>query len=217
MSTEVPTATAASDRLKKLVGRIDALPDFAAIVESLPSGPMRRRWTESGAHPAHSSRPHSLQAAPAVLVIVYAPRLDEVQGLIGDLSIFSNEEPVRFPVHESLTAERMVQDEALGDRVRVLKSLLGTSPPKVLVTSIPAHCFAAGFRARARLAEQTRTLRTGEQLSLDDIAAWLVTSGYQNTTAVELPGEFARRGGIIDIFALPDWFQPVRIRALLRR
>ena len=35
-------------------------------------------------------------------------------------------------------------------------------------------------------------------------------SGFQNTTAVELPGEFSHRGGIIDIFA-PDWFNPVRI------
>ncbi len=37
-----------------------------------------------------------------------------------------------------------------------------------------------------------------------------MSNGYQNTSAVELPGEFARRGGIIDVFA-PDWFQPVRI------
>ncbi len=102
----------------------------------------------------------------------------------------------------------MLQDEAVGDRIRVLKSLVGPHPPKVLVTSIPA--LLQPVPGRARLAEQTRTLRTGEPLSLDEIAAWLVRNGYQNTTAVELPGEFARRGGIIDIFA-PDWFQPARI------
>ena len=102
----------------------------------------------------------------------------------------------------------MVQDEAVGDRVRVLKSLLGPKPPKVLVTSMPA--LLQPVPSRARLAEQTRTLRTGDALSLDEIARWLVSNGYQNTTAVELPGEFARRGGIIDLYA-PDWFQPVRI------
>ena len=34
--------------------------------------------------------------------------------------------------------------------------------------------------------------------------------GFHNTTAVELPGEFSPRGGILDIFA-PDWYDPVRI------
>ena len=33
-----PTATAASDRLQQLVGRIEALPDFAEVVESLQAG-----------------------------------------------------------------------------------------------------------------------------------------------------------------------------------
>ena len=33
-----PTATAASDRLEHLVGRIDALPDFVEVVESLQAG-----------------------------------------------------------------------------------------------------------------------------------------------------------------------------------
>jgi transcription-repair coupling factor (superfamily II helicase) len=28
--------------------------------------------------------------------------------------------------------------------------------------------------------------------------------------AVELPGEFSNRGGILDVFA-PDWFDPVRV------
>ena len=45
---------------------------------------------------------------------------------------------------------------------------------------------------------------------MEDISSWFVRSGFQNTTAVELPGEFSHRGGIIDVFA-PDWFNPVRI------
>ncbi len=168
---------------------------------------MRRRWTESGARFCALIAAALVQAAPAVLVAV-CPRMDQVQGLIGDLSIFSAAEPARFPVCESLNVDRMVQDEAIGDRVRALKSLLGPNPPKVLVTCMPA--LLQPVPSRARLAQQTRTLRTGDSLSLDEIASWLVSNGYQNTTAVELPGEFARRGGIIDLYA-PDWFQPVRI------
>ncbi len=190
----------------QLIGRIEALPDFAEVVDSLQAGhaaTLDGVWGSSCALVAAALA----REAPAVLVVV-CPRLDEVQGLIGDLSLFSPLEPLRFPVHESLSAERMVQDEAVGDRVRVLKTLLGPQPPKILVTSIPA--LLQPVPSRSRLAEQTRTLRIGEPLSVEEISRWLVRSGFQNTTAVELPGEFSHRGGIIDIFA-PDWFNPVRI------
>ena len=102
----------------------------------------------------------------------------------------------------------MLQDEALGDRVRVLKSLLGPSPPKVVVTNI--HALVQPVPSRESLSQQTRMLQTGERISVEELSAWLVGAGFQNTTAVDLPGEFSLRGGIIDIFA-PDWFDPVRI------
>jgi transcription-repair coupling factor (superfamily II helicase) len=217
MST-YPLATAASDRLLQLIERIEALPDFAEVVDSLQAGhaaTLDGVWGSSCALVAAALA----RAAPAVLVIV-CPRLDEVQGLIGDLGIFSPLEPLFFPVRESLSTERtgapghpvpwvvLGRDEAVGDRVRVLKTLVGPQPPKVVVTSIPA--LLQPVPSPQRLAEQTRTLRIGEALSVEDISRWLVSGGFQNTTAVELPGEFSHRGGIIDIFA-PDWFNPVRI------
>ena len=68
---------------------------------------------------------------------------------------------------------------------------------------------AAGAQP-ARWPGRPARLRVGEPLSVEEISGWLVRGGFQNTTAVELPGEFSHRGGIIDIFA-PDWFHPVRI------
>ena len=42
---------------------------------------------------------------------------------------------------------------------------------------------------------------------------WLVERGFHASTAVELPGEFSHRGGILDIYA-PDWLRPVRVELL---
>ena len=42
------------------------------------------------------------------------------------------------------------------------------------------------------------------------MSAWLVAHGYQNTEAVELPGEFSRRGGILDVYS-PDAEAPHRL------
>ena len=47
-------------------------------------------------------------------------------------------------------------------------------------------------------------------MAVEELAKWLVENGLVNTPAVELPGEFSVRGGIVDIFA-PDWDRPMRI------
>ena len=84
-----------------MVGRIEALEDFAEVVDSLQAGhaaTLDGVWGSSRALVAAALARH----APTVLVVVCA-RLDEVQGMIGDMALFSDTEPLRFPVHESLS------------------------------------------------------------------------------------------------------------------
>jgi hypothetical protein len=47
-------------------------------------------------------------------------------------------------------------------------------------------------------------------VDIEEFLRWLVERGFHATSAVELPGEFSHRGGILDIFA-PDWLLPVRV------
>ena len=42
------------------------------------------------------------------------------------------------------------------------------------------------------------------------MATWLVDHGYRHAEAVELPGEFSRRGGILDVYS-PDAEAPYRV------
>ncbi len=56
----------------------------------------------------------------------------------------------------------------------------------------------------------SRTLRKSQRVDIEELLRWLVGRGFHATSAVELPGEFSHRGGIIDIFAT-DWLLPVRI------
>src|SRR5205085_8268923 len=44
------------------------------------------------------------------------------------------------------------------------------------------------------------TLRVGELLDLDECAAALVGAGYERTDQVEERGQFALRGGLLDVF-----------------
>ena len=50
----------------------------------------------------------------------------------------------------------------------------------------------------------------GQRLDGQELLQWLADHRFHSTTAVELPGEFSHRGGIVDLFA-PDWDQPVRV------
>jgi transcription-repair coupling factor (superfamily II helicase) len=57
------------------------------------------------------------------------------------------------------------------------------------------------------------TLETDSEVPLEELIAHLAAVGYTRTEMVELPGQFAVRGGIIDVFS-PEAPRPVRIELL---
>jgi transcription-repair coupling factor (superfamily II helicase) len=70
--------------------------------------------------------------------------------------------------------------------------------------------------ARMRLADaahyagQARTLARDEDVSLDELVSHLRRVGYESHDTVEMPGQFAVRGGIVDIFPA-EAERPVRL------
>jgi transcription-repair coupling factor (superfamily II helicase) len=58
-----------------------------------------------------------------------------------------------------------------------------------------------------------RTLATDTEIPLEELLAYLDSVGYTRTDMVELPGQFAVRGGIVDVFS-PESLRPVRIELL---
>jgi len=58
-----------------------------------------------------------------------------------------------------------------------------------------------------------RTLATDTEVPLEELIAHLAAVGYTRTEMVELPGQFAVRGGIVDVFS-PEAPRPVRIELL---
>ena len=85
-------------------------------------------------------------------------------------------------------------------RIAALESLASASPtrPPVIVASaralmqatVPAAPFRAGIM----------TLRVGQRHNMDSLIARWLGMGYEPATLVTQPGEFSRRGGILDIY-----------------
>ena len=55
-----------------------------------------------------------------------------------------------------------------------------------------------------------RTLRRGEQVDLRELLGHLIDLGYESVAMVDAPGQFSRRGGIVDIYP-PTSTLPIRI------
>ena len=90
-------------------------------------------------------------------------------------------------------------------------SLKATTIPRLIVTTFQA--LLQPVPDREQLAKQRRRIKSGATVDLEELTAWLVNQGYERMEAVELPGEFSRRGGIVDVFS-PDAVQPYRLEFL---
>ena len=199
-------ATTAPGLLRELVGRLERHEGFAEVVASLLAGhaaTLDGVWGSSCALAAAALAEH----VPGVLVVV-CPQTSQVDDLSDDLELFTALEPEVFPAWERLPGEQLIYDEVGGRRLAVLKLLRSDRPPKLLLASIQS--LLQPVPPPDLLAVKTCRLHTGQEISLKELAEWLLAGGFHNTTAVELPGEFSIRGGILDIFA-PDWTYPVRV------
>ncbi len=95
-----------------------------------------------------------------------------------------------------------------GKRVRLLGDLAQGISPQVLVTTTAALLQLAP--PPAVLKTRRLTVTVGDTLSLDQTAARLNAFGYRRTELVQLPGTFARRGDLLDVWPA-DVSIPVRI------
>jgi len=69
------------------------------------------------------------------------------------------------------------------------------------------------FREPEFYGRLARTIRRDEPIPHEELLEFLSIAGYDRQTTCEAPGQFAVRGGIIDIFS-PESAQPVRVELL---
>jgi transcription-repair coupling factor (superfamily II helicase) len=78
------------------------------------------------------------------------------------------------------------------------------------IVVVPVLAAATRLRAGEFYSGLGRIVRRGESLDTTALVAHLNSVGYASTDVVEMPGEFALRGGILDVYS-PEMERPVRI------
>ena len=190
--------------LAELLARSEGFPSVLSALGRGHSATVDGAWGSSAALAAATLARH---APRTVLVVIAHPR--DLDGWAGDLTTFSGVAPLLFPAWDDFRDRTSnAVDEVAGQRLRILRQLESPEPPRLVLTTFQA--LMQPVPDRAQLAATRRRHRTGETLDLEALASWLVAHGYRPTESVDLPGEFSRRGGILDVFS-PDAEAPYRL------
>ncbi len=206
MATTAGAAPAVTDGLAHLPRTLHAAEGWAGVRAALAAG---RSGTIDGAWGSAAALAVAALAAdsPATVVAV-VPSPADLEPWVGDLATFAGARPAVFDAWETWPppTHQGKLDPATTSRLRLLQQL-ALDPPRLVVCTIAA--LVQPVPPRADLAARGKKLAAGEVIDPDELVGWLVANGYKRVEAVEYPGEFGRRGGILDVYP-PDSPDPVR-------
>ena len=206
-SLRLATSTyTAPQELTALVSLLEGTPGFNGLVSALEAG---NSGTIDGAWGSASALTSATltRRCPETLLVVL-PRQADLDDYADDLEAFLGEAPSIFPAWDTLPNEHDVTDAVFGKRLRILRQFQGAERPKLVVTTIAA--LLQPTPSRAEIQAGARTVSIGDELDQEDFQQWLIDRGFERVTGIQLPGEFAVRGGILDLYP-PDSEEPIRL------
>ena len=114
---------------------------------------------------------------------------------------------LRLPAHDVLPFENLSPHPDIQEQRAKTLWKIATGEASIVVAPVEAAAmklFPAPFYAGL-----AQILRRGEEVDVDTLLAHLTSIGYTRMDIVEMPGQFTRRGGILDIYS-PEADRPVR-------
>ncbi|NUQ90320.1 MAG: transcription-repair coupling factor, partial [Glycomyces artemisiae] len=146
-------------------------------------------------------------AAGPVLAITATSR--EAEELAESLASYLAEDDIAYyPAWETLPHERLSpRSDTVGARLDLLHRIHAGDVPRVIVTPVRG---ALQPQLKGLGSREPVHLRRGDETDLTDLAAHLIDLAYERVDLVEKRGEFAVRGGILDVFP-PTAQHPLRL------
>ena len=154
---------------------------------------MRCCWRKPPTPRAHERR---------LLVVIAADALD-AQRLVDEIPYFDPSLAVRpLPDWETLPYDTLSPHQDLvSERLETLYRL-SQSSRTIDVLVVPATTALHRLAPTRYVAGHTFFFRQGDTIDVEQLRRQLVSGGYQHVTQVVAPGEFAVRGGLIDLFPM---------------
>ena len=115
---------------------------------------------------------------------------------------------LRLPAHDVLPFENLSPHPDIQEqRAAVLWKFVSGAASIVIA---PVESLALRLFARSYYAGLALRLERGEEVDIEMLIEHLSSVGYTQVDLVEMPGQFARRGGILDVYS-PEADRPIRI------
>ena len=158
---------------------------------------------------AVAARPH----APATSLMVICRDGPRMAQLARALSFFAPEIEINeFPAWDCLPYDRVSPHAGIvAQRMTALSRLAhlkGRERPGVVLTTVNAAL--QRVPPHSLVAAQALSAAPGNMLAMDGVTRWLELNGYNRTSTVREPGDYAVRGGIVDLYP-PGMGDPVRL------
>jgi transcription-repair coupling factor (superfamily II helicase) len=121
-------------------------------------------------------------------------------------------ETLRLPAWDTLPYDRISPAAAVAaQRCAALTALARRAPGEraPLLVIATASAVAQRVPPRARMAAAAYAAKTGEEANMAELEGYLTANGYSRASTVRAAGEFAVRGGLIDVFP-PGAAEPLR-------
>ncbi|WP_425385507.1 transcription-repair coupling factor [Tepidamorphus gemmatus] len=120
-------------------------------------------------------------------------------------------EVLEFPAWDCLPYDRVSPNpEIVARRLAALTRIAHPGEPRPTILATTVNAATQRVPSRAWIAASGWSLRPGARADMEAIVAWLVRDGFERTGTVRETGEFAVRGGILDLFP-PGRELPIRL------
>jgi len=200
--------------VRDLFTDVEKLPAFARVASHLKEG--TGRISVSGLTPTAKALLLVLlqRAADRPLILVgsdnrsmedFVPLLQAFCELTGAAD---PETIVALPTRDVLPFQNLSPHPELQEERAVALWKIATGAVSIIVSPITAT--ALRLRSAEYYADLARIVRRGDTFDTDPLLRHLNTVGYTSTDVVEMPGEYALRGGILDVYS-PEADRPVRV------
>ena len=193
--------------MKRLIQELRTIPEVAELLGCAENGGCPAAMTGLG--PVHRAQICAvLHEGTKQPLLALCSDESEAKRMAEDLANLTGETPVvlpgrEFQFHAAAVASKEWEQARLEALYRIARGetkLIVATPEALLQRTIP----------RETLLESVLSLEVGGSADLNGLSETLVRMGYTRCEQVEGVGQFALRGGILDVFG-PSMDQPARI------
>ena len=200
--------------VREIFAELEQAPGFERVRRHLSLGAGRRRVSGLTATARALYLPLMARAArqPVIVIVVDNTSAEALEPLLkAGCDLTGAVDParvVRFPAHDVLPFENLSPHPDVQEQRAAALWKLSTGAVDILIA--PVESAAMKLFDLNYYAGLAVTLKRSEEVDIEVLTAHLASIGYTQTDLVEMPGQFTRRGGILDIYS-PDADRPVRI------